>query len=143
MVRKKNEQQAELDQLGVEAQEAQLRFQNATDKTLEFKGAIRAAFNLIFDLEVWEQIPINQQMEFGKLEEAIRANDFFLELLSPFVSSLEAVWKSAAKTGDRSWLEAKLRFINAQLPQAEQKIEMVKGKLSELALAKELDVMTI
>jgi hypothetical protein len=96
---------AELDQLRVEAQDIQARFQTATNKTLELKGTIRAAYNLTFDLKVWEQIPNDQQMEFGKLDEAIIVNDFVLELLSPFVISLEAVWKSAAKLGDSSWLE--------------------------------------
>ena len=135
--------QDELNRLAAEIQSIQIQFQGATAKTLELKGAIRSAYNLTFDLEVWEQIPVVQQVGFGTLENAIKANDFYLEIFGPFVNSLEAAWHSASRTGDKSFLEAKMGFINGYLPQAEQNVEMVEGKLAEKALAKELDEVKI
>lgn len=131
--------QQTIDQLSAQIQDIKSRAATATQQTLELKSAIREAYNLSFDLEVWEQIPIDQQIEFGRLEDAVKYNDFFMPFLQPFVQSLDGLLERKSMNS----LEVKMMLVNDYLPQVEANIKLVVEKLEERALTKAVDGITI
>jgi hypothetical protein len=129
----------EIDQLAVQIQDIHHRAARAHQQTIVLKGGIRAAFNLSYDLEVWEQIPIDQQIEFGNLDSAIKWNDFFLEFLKPMIESLPGLLEME----DFGMVEGKMWLIMDYLPMTEGNVVMVTRKLEERALTKGVDEMTL